>query len=287
MKPDEFVPYLTKAQNKYRDKLKEIEIRRESLKQQFDSDTNNSKKDSKTKNIDTKLDAINKREEQSSKYYYDEIERAETKYRESVDILERKLKDYKKICNDHIERLRDKYNNERDILENKKEIVDNPFDESNDKLLNKLKLELEHLKNDKEDAEATMKSLEVQEVNRAKTRLREEQEDARQAEIARLLRERAIAEQRAYETFYDRCDEEEKKREIEYNAYQEQVKKEKEEKLQEVIQENIKLHKMKLELEKKWNKKQEKTYRSLSKLKRIEFLSKDIDEVLRLLTVMS
>jgi hypothetical protein len=276
MKPDEFVPYLTKAQNKYRDKLREIEIRKESLKQQFESDTNNLKKDSKTKNIDTKLDAINKKEEQSAKYYYDEIKRAEQKF-----------EDYKKLCLDNIEKIRDKYTNERDILENKKEIVDNPFDESNDKLLNKLKLELEHLKNDKEDAEATMKSLEVQEINRAKTRLREEQEDARQAEIARLLRERAIAEQRAYDTFYDRCDEEEKKREIEYNAYQEQVKKEKEEKLQEVIQENIKLHKMRLELEKEWNKKQEKTYLGLSKLKRIEFLSKDIKEVLRLLTVMS
>lgn len=276
MKPDEFVPYLTKAQNKYRDKLREIEIRKESLKQQFESDTNNIRKEGKTKNIDTKLEAINKKEEHSTKYYYDEITRAEQKF-----------EDYKKMCLDNIEKIRDKYNNERDILENKKEIVDNLFDESNDKILNKLKLELEHLKNDKENAEATMKSLEVQEVNRQKTRLREEQEDARQAEIAKLLRERAIAEERAIKTFYDRCDETEKKNEEEYKRYEEQVKKEKEDRLQEVIKENIQLHKMKEQLEKEWNKKQEKTYRSLSKIKRIEFLSKDIKEVLRLLTVMS
>jgi hypothetical protein len=276
MKPDEFVPYLTKIQNKYAAKVKEIEVRKEALKQQYESNTNNSKKETKTKNIDTKLEAINKKEEQSAKYYYDEIVRAEQKF-----------ETYKKICLENIDKIRDKYNTERELLENKKESVDNDFDETNDKVLNKLKLELENYKNDKIDAEATMESLRIQEVNRQKQRLKDEQDEARLLEIARLRKERVEEEERATELFYQRCDESDRKEEEEYKKYHEEREKEKEERLQIVIQENIKLYNMKLELQKKWNKKQEKTYRKLSKDKRLDFLTKEIDEVLRLLTIMS
>jgi hypothetical protein len=287
MKPDEFVPYLTKVQNRYAAKVKEIEVRREALKQQFESNTSSSKKEIKSKNIDSRIEGINKREEQSTKYYYDEIERAEAKYRESVEILERKLKDYKKMCNDNIERIRDKYTIEKDLLENKKESVDSDFDETNDKVLNKLKLELQNLKDDKIDAEATMESLRVQEVNRQKQRLKDEQDEARLLEVARLRKERAEAEERATEIFYQRCDESDRKEEEAFKIYEAERAKEREERLLEVQQLNVRLHKMKLELEKKWNKKQEKTYRKLTKDKRIDFLTKDIDEILRLLTIMS
>jgi hypothetical protein len=191
------------------------------------------------------------------------------------------------MCLDNIEKIRDKYNSERELLETKKESVDNEFDETNDKVLNKLKLELQNLKDDKIDAETTMESLRVQEVNRQKQRLKDEQDEARLLEVAKLRKERAEAEERATEIFYQRCDESDRKEEEAFKIYEAERAKERDERLKIVIEENKKLYSMRQELEKKWNKKQEKTYRKLTKEKRIDFLTKDINEVLRLLTIMS
>ncbi len=272
MKPEDFLPFLTKAQKKYQDKLKEVEIRKEALEQQFESNTSNKKKNDKISGLESKLEEISKQEEQSISYYRDEIQKAEQKFEA-----------YKKYCMDHIERLKDKYDIKRNTLEIKKEFTNNSFDEQNDRVLNKLKLELKKIEDEKNDANATYESLVIKEHNWKLKMIKDKEAEAKLLETAIIMKQTAQLEEKNNIIFYQRLDESDKKDEKQYQKYLEEKKEEKEQIERNVILINKQLYNLRIQLSEKWNKKQETKWKTLSRDIRITYLDKSIEEILLLL----
>lgn len=253
MKPEEFLPLLSREQEKL-DKLKlDYNVRLNALEKKFCSNTNYKKNDDKYNTLDSKIEQLSKEKDKTISYYEDTLKNAERKYDE--------VRNY---CMKQMELVRDKYDIKVTSLENKKEKQDN-FDEENDLVLNKKKLEISSQENSVADYKAKYKQLLAESENRIKREAVEKEYIERKEQKIAEERKRQQAEQLAIEQFYIKADKEQE----ELEELEKRVEKY-----------SLQLSKHKKELDKQLPCKLYNKYIKLSENDKIILLDKSLDYII-------
>ena len=160
MNAKNYEPQYTAAIMAVTKKKEEIEQRKQYLINKNASSATTLKKEYRNSTIENKLDQIDQEEEQTIKYFRDEIAKAEDRYESEISRAEEKLRVYKAHCLDSINKTKDKNEIKRNALELKKGNTATEFDDSSDQQIIKLNVELKELEGKAERAENHM-SLQV------------------------------------------------------------------------------------------------------------------------------